>query len=664
MAVTQLRPDTNIRHLIHEDGDPFSSSELQMVREQLNALNDGERTEYRNHNADSIAKHPAARILIVSGPGTGKSHLFLDRIRHWYQNDSDARIVVTTFVRKLVADLESDILNDPGLSDQQRSGIEVRTLHGFARSIVEKNHGTSEWRFRPHFRIIGQSWEKVVWGDVLAYHSYLDRSEFAWESFEKQLHNNEFIASEEWQKLRQTYFELCKFYNASGYADLILRAKTALEENPLLNGHGFFIIDEYQDFNKAEDQFIHQLANSPSGLIVVGDDEQVLYEKLKSGQAALIRGLYNDQSYANAMLPFCGRSSYHITESAAHFIQQHRDSNCIDKVYLPLNTNGNAPKVQVVACAQPSTAVDYIDKFVLDNKNEIDERKAKLSSGEAKDAFLLILTPTKDVKFYKHGKAKDKIYQIVSDYQTENRAFSEDYYRILNYYSLAKNPQNNFTFRKVLSYEDFTVAKTHELIVGAIRSKQNLCGLDSEEVKQLLNKCDEIKDIIETESLADKKVDALSKQVSITDRERLIADINKQAIGHDQITRLEHGEEEEAELEEIQIRKMCAVELVTIVGSKGLSADHVIIIGFDDVNMKYVTKNAFYVAMTRARKSLHILTALKSGAKGPHSFLGKLPETHVEFYKYTKSNHSKTALRGRQGFCHYLTQLNNHSNGQ
>jgi hypothetical protein len=57
----------------------------------------------------------------------------------------------------------------------------------------------------------------------------------------------------------------------------------------------------------------------------VGDDEQVLYEKLKSGKATLIRRFYKNRDYVNAMLPFSGRSGYHLVKSAAHFIQQHRD---------------------------------------------------------------------------------------------------------------------------------------------------------------------------------------------------------------------------------------------------------------------------------------------------------------------------------------------------
>jgi len=103
---------------------------------------------------------------------------------------------------------------------------------------------------------------------------------------------------------------------------------------------------------------------------------------------------------------------------------------------------------------------------------------------------------------------------------------------------------------------------------------------------------------------------------------------------------------------------MCAVELLTLVGSKGLSADHVMIIGFDNQNMSWITKNAFFVAMTRARKSLHLITALGSGgSQRPHAYLDRLPSENTEFYKYKKSNRQKQLLRDKTEFIQYLESL-------
>ncbi len=647
-----------MRHLINNDGSPFESTELQALRGELDALDDNGRIEYRNQNASAIAQHEAVKFLIVSGPGTGKSHLFLNRINHWYRQDAQAKVFVTSFVRKLVADLQNDIEGDTQLTDEQKSDITASTLHKFARSIVEQNHGTAQWRFQPHFRIIGQFWKDVVWGDVLAFYPALDGDVYDWKKFEEQLHNADFDESADWQGLKETYFKLCQFYNAAGFADLILRAKDALAENTDLNESNYFIIDEYQDFNAAEDALINQLVNNLEGLLVVGDDEQVLYEKLKSGKPTLIRSLYQNNDYANGMLPFCGRSSFHITKSAGHFIQQNRESECIEKIYLPIKTADDKPKVQVIACATASTAVDYIEKFVADNKTAIDERKAKLAGGEEKDAFLLILTPAKEVNFY--GESKEKITSIAAEYQAENRYFSEDYYKILSYYSLANNPQNNFTFRKVLYYENIKEARVHELIEGAIQSNQNFCDLESEETKSAIQKCNKIKTILETDGQTiEQKIESISRHIVVADKNRLKEDIERKSITQEEVTEIEHQEEEEAELEEIEVRKMGAVELMTIVGSKGLSADHVIIIGFDNVNMGWITKNAFYVAMTRARKSLHILTALKSGgARQAHDFLEQLPNEHTEYYSYKKSNHTKNQLQGKQGLKDYLNNLN------
>lgn len=652
-----MNNDMPIRYLINDDGKPFEPTEITSLTLALDSLGDADRENYRNNNASEIAKNTSRKSLIVSGPGTGKSYLFLDKINNWFSNDSEAVILVTSFVRKLVSDLQKDIDNDKKLSKQQKGNITATTLHKFARSIVEKNHGTSQYQFEPHFRIIGEFWKDVIWNDVLAFFPNLDTSDFSWKMFEKQLHNNQFDASQFWSNLKDKYFELCKFYNACGFADLILRAKDALDENSSLNNNQYFIVDEYQDFNLAEEAFINKLTSSASCLLIVGDDEQVLYESLKSGKADLIRSKYKDEGIVNAMLPYCGRCSSHITKATSYFIQQCRDSDSIQKIYLPIKNSDGNPKIQVIACATPSTAVDYIEKFITDNQSAIDERKNKLESGDKKDAYLLILTPAKKLKYL--GKVKEKLLDIVSKYQAENRSFSDDYYKILAYYSLSNHTNNNFAFRKVIYYEGISDDIAHTLIENSLNNNQDFCNLNTVEISAIITKCNSVKTIIESSQNVDQKIDSLSALITISDKVKLKNEFNIKNIGQDQVVTIEHEEEEEAELEEIEVKRMGAVELMTIVGSKGLSADHVIIIGFDDINMAPVTKNAFYVAMTRARSSLHLLTSLKSGgSQNTHRFLDWLPDSNIEFHSYKKTGHVKSQLNDKNSFNQYLSNLN------
>ncbi|MBK8809677.1 MAG: ATP-dependent helicase [Acidobacteria bacterium] len=648
-----------IRFLINDDCSPFDSGELDSLREQLDLLSSDERTEFRNQNALALAEHKAQQFLIVSGPGTGKSTLFLSRIINWLNRDETATIFVTSFVRKLVADLQNDISREARLTENQQKNITASTLHKLARSIVEKNHGTATWPFKPHFKLIAQFWKEIVWQDVIDLQNGMDIEAYPWKGFASQLHNAEFEESREWKDLTQSYLSLCKFYNAAGFDDMILRAATALKERPELIEFDHFIIDEYQDFNLSEQRLIDNLVGKAKNLLIVGDDEQVLYENLKSGTPTLIRGLYINDDYGKGMLPFCGRSSFHITKSAGGFIQQSEDEECIKKIYLPIRTEDAHPKVQVVACATPSTAADYIMTFIADYQAEIDDRKAKLENGEAKDAFLLILTPDKKIKFYR--EAAETIKETADLYRTEIRAFSEDYYKLLSYYSLAKYPHDNFTFRKVLYYEEVAEDVIMTAITSALAGEVDFCELESNDIRALLIKSEAIRDILENGTDLPEKLLELSQHINFDDVAELQKDIERKSIIRDEVVELGHVDEEEAELEELEVKKMGAVELMSIVGSKGLSADHVIIIGFDDVNMAYVTRNAFYVATTRPRNSLHLLTALRSnGATGPSAYLDQLPIDHIEFYKYKKRGREKSLFANKRAFKTYLSSLGNY----
>jgi len=183
------------------------------------------------------------------------------------------------------------------------------------------------------------------------------------------------------ERIKELLPEACKFYNAAGFADLIVRAKDALKENPALNTHGFFIFDEYQDFNAAEENLLEPITYAAEATLIVGDDDQVLYERLKSGKPSLIRAIYRATDTVNAMLPYCGRCDFHIARAASHFIQRSPDADCIKKIYLPLSEAEGCTKVQVVACATPATAVDYIRKFIEDHRHEIENERRTWQRG-------------------------------------------------------------------------------------------------------------------------------------------------------------------------------------------------------------------------------------------------------------------------------------------
>ncbi len=645
-------------YLINTNGKPFDSVRLKSISNSLDAFPDNERTRFRNENALAIAQIPSERVLIVSGPGTGKSTIFKQRIDHWLQDSPLARVLALSFVKKLVVDLNNDIQGDEKLKDEQKEKVDVLTLHGYARSIVERNHGTIRLPFKIHLKIIDGYWQEMVWQDALLISGLADDEEYFWEKFKKQLNDSGFLPSEQWGSLRGNYYAICKYYNAAGFADLIIHARVALSENATLKEHEYFIIDEFQDFNKAEEKLINELTSEASGVLIVGDDDQVLYEKLKSGKASIIRDAYRDESLTNAMLPFCSRSSFYIAKTASHFIQQNREANQIEKIYLPLSTDKSCSKVQVIGCSDPLAAVDYITKFIDANKPEIEARKDALLCGTAKDPFLLILAPSGKLKFYAFKGARESLKSVVAEFVQEEKKFSDDYYKTITYYSLAQHPDNNYTFRKVLSYET-NLEVTLPLIKTGLETGVDFFQMTDDIIISTLEKCNRIKAVIESSVSVVEKVKKIKEDIFLSDSEALRDDLEKQSFNEGVLRSTEYEEEERAELEELKTSQMSAVEIMSITGSKGLSADHVIIIGFDEVNMFWITRNAFYVGLTRARKSLHIITAASAGgSQMPHDFLDDLPVENLEFYKYVRSTHKKTRLANRDDFKRYFQSLN------
>jgi superfamily I DNA/RNA helicase len=177
-----------------------------------------------------------------------------------------------------------------------------------------------------------------------------------------------------------------------------------------------------------------------------------------------------------------------------------------------------------------------------------------------------------------------------------------------------------------------------------------------EGLHHIVPECEMVRQVLESTSDLETKVGQLTTiGLAVNDSLQLTHEFERSTISAEGLRRIEHEQEEEAELAERNVQEMSAVELLTIVSSKGLSADHVIIIGFDNVNMKWVTRNAFYVALTRARKSLHIVTSLKSGgSSAPHGFIDQLPEKHVQFGWYNKKDRKIKSFAARGLFVNYL----------
>ncbi len=628
------------RDLINSHGSSFTE-ELPELNALLKTLSNEDRVAYRDRNAATVAQHDAPRLLVVAGPGSGKSYLFLHRIRHWLDTQDDPQIYVSSFVRKLVNDLENEIEVD---IPEARKQVEATTLHTLARSIIEQNRGMEDLPLRPNVKVIADPWPGVVWRDVLAFHPEWSDGHPR-RDLEAQYHDDALSEADDWVGLVATYDILRRFYNAVGFADMIVTARQAVEENPDLIQQSFWIIDEFQDFNTAEDHLIRAVTRDASQVLIAGDDEQALYQQLKASHPEIIVGYYESIDFANAMLPYCSRCSYYVCLAASAFIERHRDGDSIAKVFLPLEEDTGAEKVQIVAAATPGSAVDHVREFLENHHKQLEEHAEQLRTGEETDPFLLILTPERKVRFYRMRDADEELFDLVDEWADLRFEHSDDYWKVANYCATARNTDDNFALRKVFQHEGASIAEVHEVLVEALERDVSLAGVERDGVANAVKRCEAVLAVIESEKFGpDEKADRCAELISISDPERLASELEADAIS---------GTTDEGEDAIEWGGGSSTVELLSIVGAKGLSAKHVMVLGCDDVNLDRTTQLAFYVALTRARESLHLIVAAKAGgSRVPHQFVLDLPEECCEITVHKKSGAdellgSMDALEGR-----------------
>ncbi len=630
------------RELFNESGESFDQDFVDLGID-FAGMDNQRRRDYRDRNASFIANHDAKRILIVAGPGSGKSFLFLERIRHWLSKDNAAQIYVSSFVRRLVNDLRKEVTTK--IEEPDAGKVTISTLHGLARSIIERNHGSAEHRRGTHINVVSEQWTKMVWSDVLAFHSGIGsnhKSDVFFEMFNTEV----FDTSDMWPEILETYETLSAFYNSVGFSDMIAFARQSVDERPELVEQQYWIIDEFQDFNVSEDHLIRSLTVKSLGVLIAGDDEQALYQDLKQSMPEIIVSYYESGEFSNAMLPFCSRCSYWVCLAASAFTATQRTEQSIAKIYLPLRVDEDEPKVQLVATPTPASEVDYIKWFIEQNQDEFDAHVAKMQAGEETDPFLLILTPDKSLRMLKPG-ADLELRTWLARWSTISPGRSADYRRIQAYCAAAGVGADNYVLRRVLSYEGVTVQQVHTLLKSAQELGCNLNEVESDLLLAIGSKCRDVSGLLDrTDKDWAEKVSELAKTIGVENSPSLVNELEIAPISAG-IFAIEDEAEEIIET----AGATAAVELMTLVGSKGLSAQNVIIIGCDDVNLGYTSRLAFFVAMTRARNSLHLITSLKSrGSQSAHQYLSQIPDDYCQFLLYKKTGRELSDVRDRRAW--------------
>ncbi|MGB6307086.1 MAG: DNA helicase II [Steroidobacteraceae bacterium] len=252
------------------------------VSHLLDGLNDDQR--------QAVAS-PLGAALVLAGAGSGKTRVLVHRVAWLIQVEgaSPNSILAVTFTNKAAAEMRSRIETLLGLPS---GAMWLGTFHGLAHRLLRIH-----WReagLPQSFQILDSEDQARVLRKVL---KALDLDETRWIPREilwfinaqkdeghrpKHIKDDGDPTRRQLIKIYQAYEEACQRAGVVDFAELLLRAFELWRDNPPLLQHyrtrfRHVLVDEFQDTNAIQYQWL-MLLTAPDGLpFVVGDDDQSIY---------------------------------------------------------------------------------------------------------------------------------------------------------------------------------------------------------------------------------------------------------------------------------------------------------------------------------------------------------------------------------------------------
>ncbi|HEY4511640.1 MAG TPA: UvrD-helicase domain-containing protein [Candidatus Paceibacterota bacterium] len=509
------------------------------------------------------------KVVVVAGPGTGKTTLFSKVLE-----TKSGQTLTLSFVNALVNDLSLGLF---GLS-------EVRTLHGFSTSFLKKKK-IGATIFPKLSNVIRED------AQVLTGESGIDFEKIFQEGEKDEEHLK-------FYKKRKDYYG-----NYYGYSDVVyaLVKYFELEKHKKdIPTYDQIVVDEFQDFNQIEVALIDLLAEK-SPILIAGDDDQSLYIDLKGAKPKHIRDRHSDKKlgYESPPLTYCSRSTEVIVSAVNDFVKRAIKEGLLkgrvkkSYQYFPCKEMDSHGKKHSQIIFQPAYA-KFLSPFF---KEEI----SALATIEKKKFEVLIIVPNalKKVRFPVIASALRKAGFKNINY---SEATEKDLTYLDGFSLLIEEPESNLGWR-VLAQLMTEKSDLESLLKETDTSpEKKVCEMVNKDCHEKVTRIlGTLKKILADEPVEHELIQELLE----------VLGYDFAGVAVEKIKEVFYSKEFTSP--EMRGVKDISITITTILGSKGLAADYVFLMDFSDKTFgkgKPTDQNAydFIVAMTRARKRIYLVS--------------------------------------------------------
>ncbi len=605
-----------------------------------------------NEAQERAAHAPAGPLLIVAGAGTGKTSTLTSRILYLIEKGiAPRKICAITFTNKASAEMAERVFDYQKGSAKaiDRSNVPyIGTFHSFGARILRKE--CRSFGREPNFAIFDDHdsfdlIKKAVKGVTVR--EKLDDDEPSLRSTKKdeaptffaqkisEIKNDAFmkdaqrarISPEKENQIRivfDAYEAALQRNNAFDFDDLIQKPVLLFKKNPAVlkkyqAAFDAILVDEWQDINPMQYEFVKLLAGSHRNLSVVGDDEQTIY----TWRYADIKTFLNfDKDWKDATVHFLEenyRSTGTIVNAAQAVVQNNRFRT--PKKLRTSNPEG-----------------DPITLFEAWGENEeaawIARKISDLQRTDVQNTVGILYRTNAQSRAIEQALIRENItYRIFGGLKFYERREVKDAVAALRYAANQKDEpsrerlEKNFSRRKFTEFKSGLTAAADPTPAGILNIFLESFGYFDYLEQNFINAAEREENISELAAFAAE----FQTLADLLEKVSLVQSTDKPSGG----TAGTHDKNEEQD--------SSVVHLSTIHLAKGLEFDSVFIAGASEGVLPHVRsmdnddqleeeRRLMYVAMTRARKKLFI-----SFFGMPSRFLSEIPQKYLRIDSQTEN---------------------------
>ena len=242
----------------------------------------------RNPSQKRAIAHLSGPMMVLAGPGSGKTSVIVERTAHMIQEGKipASSVLVVTFSRAAAVEMKERFLK---FTSVQRTGVTFGTFHGVFYGILKQAYGlnggnilSEEEKYAILRELVvncaaEQSQEGDFVEDIAKEISVVKGGRIALEHYYSSC-----CPDEVFRQIFQGYRKVLNERRKLDFDDMLLSCYELLKKRKdILSAwqkkFHYILVDEFQDINHLQYDIVKMLAAPENNLFVVGDDDQSIY---------------------------------------------------------------------------------------------------------------------------------------------------------------------------------------------------------------------------------------------------------------------------------------------------------------------------------------------------------------------------------------------------